>query len=289
MTSTIDRRTAVDEIDAPRIAVGYDGSDASRAALRWATSESMHRGGSLHVVTCGTDAHPDSTDRWLPDPRPVYEMAEWLMQSQSGRESASRTEFDLAVVHAPADERLAAETMRSDLLVIGTGGHLVLGAWRLGSITHEVLRHAGCPVVLVPTGYIPAGHARVVVGVEDATSRDALEWAAGEAGRRRAELVIVHVVQADRTNDAGAILAEAARFAAERCDVHIGTRIVVGPPATSLLEQAFDADLLVVGVRTTGHGDGKPGSVARAVGACAISPTAIVPSRSGIVDAASLS
>ncbi len=273
-------------VDAPTITVGYDGSDASCAALRWATSESMHRGGFLRVVTCGTDSHASAaTGRLLPDPRPVYEMAEWLLQSQSGREPRAQSEFDLAVVHGPAEERLAAETTRTDLLVIGSAGHLVLGAWRLGSITHEILRHATCPVVLVPAGHIPAAHGRVVVGVEDLTSRAALVWAAGEASRRQAELVIAHARPADRDDDAPTdhstdvatqIVDEAAQFAAEYHDGRISTRIVTGPPATCLLELAFDADVLVVGVRTTGHGDGKPGSVARAIGACATSPTAIV-------------
>jgi nucleotide-binding universal stress UspA family protein len=282
MTS-VARCTPGAEVDAPTITVGYDGSDASCAALRWAASESMHRGGILRVVTCAGDPPAGATTaRLLPDPRPVYEMAEWLMQSQSDRDRGAQTEFNLSVVHGPAEERLTAETSGSDLLVIGSAGHLVLGAWRLGSITHEILRHAVCPVVLVPAGHIPAAHGKVVVGVEDLTSRAALVWAAGEARRRHAELVVAHARSAERgdahgtTGPGAEIVAEAARFAADHHDGRISTRLVAGPPANSLLELAYDADLLVVGVRTSGHGDGKPGSIARTVGACATSPTVIV-------------
>jgi nucleotide-binding universal stress UspA family protein len=241
-TTSVARCTPAEEIDAPTITVGYDGSEASRAALRWAACESMHRGGTLRVLSCPTDPPAGAvTNPLLPDPRPVYEMAEWLMQAQSEREPGAQTEFNFTVVHGPAEERLTAESTRSDLLVIGSAGHLVLGAWRLGSITHEILRHAACPVVLVPAGHIPAAHARVVVGVEDLTSRAALAWAAGEADRRHAELVIVHAGRADRDDapaptdpptDPGAeILAEAARFAADLDDGRISTRLVDGPPA----------------------------------------------------------
>jgi len=281
-------RTMAGQMDTPKLTVGYDGSDGAVAALRWASSESLHRGGTLQVLTCPDESnHTTAIDRLLPDPRPVYEMAEWLLQSQSGHDPARQTEFTFSIMRGPAERRLAAESTSSDLLVIGTAGHLLLGAWRLGSIAHEILRHAVCPVVLVPVGYLPAEHHRIVVGVEDVTSRAALTWAAREATRRHSELVIVHAQHPDQdvtsqgqNREAGhcpaSILCEAVRFAAQHCDTQISTRLITGPAATSLLEQSFNADLLVVGARTSGHGDDKPGSIARAVGACATIPTVIV-------------
>ena len=287
-TSSSSVRMTTEDTDSPKITVGYDGSDGAVAALRWASSEALHRGGILQIVTCWNSSHDSRPlDRLLPDPRPVYETAEWLMQSQSGREPGPRTQFTFSVLPGLPEHRFAAESTSSDLLVIGTAGHLLLGAWRLGSIAHEILRHARCPVVLVPAGHIPASHRRVVVGVEDATSGAALAWAATEAGRRKAELVIVHAQQGEdtaATDRARSIIAESVHFAAQQCDAEISTRLVQGPPATSLLAQAFNADLLVVGTRTTGHGDDKPGSIARAVGACATSPTVIVQPASNLID-----
>lgn len=263
------------------ITVGYDGSDASVAALHWAGSEILHRGGTLRVLTCVTDATEAMTDRLLPDPRPVYEMAEWLMQSRAADESGPDVEWSFSVKRGNADRVLTNDSTGNDLLVLGSAGHLLLGAWRLGAITHEILRHAPCPVVLVPAGYIAGGHARVVVGVADSTSRTALAWAAAEARRRQAELVIVHARPDAHEESTGidrssTILAEAARFAAQRCETPISTRMIDGPAVPSLLAQAFNADMLVLGARTAGHGSDHVGSIARAVGACATNPTVIV-------------
>ena len=269
-------------VDTATITVGYDGSDTSAAAVRWAGSEALHRGGIVRVLACVDGQVEPTTDRLLPDPRPVYEMAEWLMQSQTSTEPRPCVEFAFSVLWGPAEQRLVNASSGSALLVIGSAGHQLLGAWRLGAITHEVLRHATCPVVLVPAGHIPGWQGRIVVGVEDHSSTSALSWAAAEASRRNAELVIVHVRQANEVDGRGghrpasAIVAEAAGLAAQRCNTRIETRIVDGQAAPSLLAQGSNADMLVVGTRSAGHGDGKPGSTARAIGACATCPTVIV-------------
>jgi len=270
------------EIDTATITVGYDGSDASAAALRWAGSEALHQRGIVRVLACVDSRVQSSADRLLPDPRPVYEMAEWLLQSQTGMQRGPCVEFSLSVLWGRAEHRLVDGSVGSDLLVIGSGGHLLLGAWRLGAITHEVLRHATCPVVLVPAGHIPGWQGRIVVGVEDRLSTSALSWAAAEANRRNADLVIVHARPANEVDGRGgnrpasAIVDEAAGLAARHCTTRIETRIIDGPAAQSLLAQGSNADMLVVGTRSARHGGGKPGSTARAIGACATCPTVVV-------------
>jgi nucleotide-binding universal stress UspA family protein len=48
---------------------------------------------------------------------------------------------------SPAAQILdSARELRSDLIVVGSRGHLVIGGMVLGSITHRVLRHAPCTV-----------------------------------------------------------------------------------------------------------------------------------------------
>ena len=266
----------------PTITVGYDGSDVLVAALRWAASEAAHRGGTLRVLTCVTHQPEPITDRILPDPRPVYEMAEWLMQSQAPGRVRTRREFTLSVVQGPAEQRLVNESAGSDLLVIGSGGHLLLGAWRLGAIrtrscvtplvrscsyratTSRAGTHAWWSASRITrlTRPSPGRRSRPTVGVPNSSS----------STPRRPDEAQEH----NATEQASSVLAEAARVAAKHCDASINTRMVDGPPAPSLLAQAFNADMLVVGARAAGHGSDKPGSVARAVGACATRPTVIV-------------
>jgi universal stress protein A len=47
---------------------------------------------------------------------------------------------------------LAAETVDADLIVIATHGYTGLKRVMLGSTTERVVRHARCPVLVVPTG-----------------------------------------------------------------------------------------------------------------------------------------
>jgi nucleotide-binding universal stress UspA family protein len=106
----------------------------------------------------------------------------------------------------------------------------------------------------------------IVVGVDGSeASLRAVDWAAVEAARRRVGLTVCVVVYGPPEEAvlwAGShmtpMLAEQVmRRAVERAgqaavEVSVGERVSIGAPAQALLEQAWDADLLVVGSR--GHG-----------------------------------
>jgi nucleotide-binding universal stress UspA family protein len=273
--------------DRPTIVVGYDGSSRSLAAIEWAAREAHDRHAAVRVITClGVRRASDAGTPLCPDLVPVCDAAVRLLENQVEDQAhhdarIDPVEFSIDVVHGSAWERLVLESQGSEMLVIGTAGHLLLGAWRLGAVAHELIRHAPCPVVLVPDGEPHVTRDRVVVGVDRATSGRALDWAADEAGRRHAELVIVHASTPPSPLDAAAvepeaILEAARRRAGERCGTKIVTRLADGHPAPALLAQAFNADLLVIGSRPNGHSSGEAGSVARAVAACATAPTVVV-------------
>ena len=281
-TRATDRRTIV---------VGYDGSSSSTAAVEWAATEVVDRKATVRVVTClGVPHVAHSETPACPDLVPVCQAAVRMLAAEEDSDvRVPPVEFSLDVVYGSAWKRLVIESYGSELLVIGTAGHLLLGAWRLGAVAHELLRHAPCPVVLVPVGQPLPKRNRIVVGVDRATSGVALAWAADEAERRRAELLIVHAwtpTPPDELGhrdphdsarvDAESIIQEATRRAAERCTTHIASRLMDGRPAPALLAQAFNADLLVIGSRPNGHGSEHPGSVTRAVAACATGPTVVV-------------
>lgn len=136
----------------------------------------------------------------------------------------------------------------------------------------------------------------IVVGVDgSAVSAAALRWAAQEAAVREDSLWIVHVRAPgrprvpfasgplmefdDAANYASQLLAEAARIArAEAPEIDIDVQGVTGQVATTLLEAAEEAALLVVG--RSGHGTLGTiflGSVSIRLAAHASCPVAIVP------------
>lgn len=60
-------------------------------------------------------------------------------------------EVSVNLIHgAPVPALLAAST-GADLLVLGSRGHGGFATLRHGLTSHTVLRHAGCPVVVVPS------------------------------------------------------------------------------------------------------------------------------------------
>lgn len=137
------------------IVVGIDGSEGSKAALRFAAGEAALRNAKLRVV-CAWEI-----------PAAVY-ASTWGLgaEAESGfgerardiaaeaMSEASRLQpgidRDYHAVHGQPAEVLVQESRDADLLVVGSRG---LGGFRsllLGSVGQQVAHHATCPVVIVP-------------------------------------------------------------------------------------------------------------------------------------------
>lgn len=56
---------------------------------------------------------------------------------------------------APREVAEEARRLRPDLIVIGSHGHGALYDLLVGSVTAHILRHAACPVLVVPVGSKP--------------------------------------------------------------------------------------------------------------------------------------
>jgi len=143
------------------------------------------------------------------------------------------------------------------------------------------------------------GQAAIVVGVDGSTSaRDALDWAVAEARAMHRPLHIVHcftgplmeyplVTSVSEPPDDGfqaaaeRLLADALKRATSAGPgVRVTSELVLGAPASALLGQAHDAELLVVGGGPNGVA-GFPGmSVGVDLAAHAACPLVVVPSRS---------
>ncbi|MGW5718554.1 universal stress protein [Amycolatopsis sp. NPDC003865] len=135
-----------------RIVVGVDGSDAGLAALLWATGQAAAGGAELEVVTVWThDAMLDdaSVNRTLEEARRVhFHELEKLVASVT----KDRTGVDARCL-APDGDPAAILTDRAKdatMLVVGSHGKGKLHAALTGSVSGACLRHATCPVAVIP-------------------------------------------------------------------------------------------------------------------------------------------
>jgi len=211
------------------------------AAVRWASAAAAIAGLPLHLVhvwdqpvDLSVELDPDS----LPDL--IANATAWAIQGDVAATLLAR---------------------RPELLVLGGRED----RHRPSRITRACLRHSACAVVVVPDRVRrPTGRVVVAVRFGDA-SRTALRWAAAEADRRRAGLVVVHawqvqpgsavdVLHPDRAIELqrGAVNARLRSWVQKTLgNVHVDVDIeaVHGSPLDALLQFAPDADLIVLGRR----------------------------------------
>ena len=137
-----------------RIVVGIDASEHAIRALEWALNQAALQGADVEMVCAiqapDTAALPDLTSRF--DDRELRTAAEHVLataleKASAGRESPPRVTRTVTV-GAPAPV-LCRAAEGADLIVVGARG---LGGFKgllVGSVSHQVVSHAPCPVVVV--------------------------------------------------------------------------------------------------------------------------------------------
>ncbi|HWC82921.1 MAG TPA: universal stress protein [Pseudonocardiaceae bacterium] len=140
------------------ILVGVDGSRYSREALRWALAEADRRDCAVRavlvwhtepIVAAGRPTVVGAGARARTDPAPEYlrrldnAIREVLDEQDDPRLTAD-------VVQGATTEVLAVASRQAQLLVLGSHGHGRLFEVALGTIAQSCVRHAACPVVIVP-------------------------------------------------------------------------------------------------------------------------------------------
>lgn len=135
------------------IVVGVDETASSRRALTWAAREAVRRGATLQVITAWTWDAVEGAPLAAVDPQSMREVAE-----QTQREALEAVLAGLEVqpvvtreiVQSTASEALVEASRRADLVVVGTHGRGPVRSFLLGSVSQSVIRHAQCPVVVMP-------------------------------------------------------------------------------------------------------------------------------------------
>jgi nucleotide-binding universal stress UspA family protein len=137
-----------------RIVVGVDGSEGSRAALRWAVEEGALRGARVEAVSAFhvPYAGAASVMPLMLDPKEFEDAASAQLKKLVAEVDASALSEPVTelVVEGPASTVLVEAGRRASLLVVGARGHGGLAGMLLGSVSRQVTEHATVPVVVVP-------------------------------------------------------------------------------------------------------------------------------------------
>jgi nucleotide-binding universal stress UspA family protein len=257
--------------DRPTVAVGVDGSEHSRMAVKWAADEAARRG-SLLKLLCSCAKEPKNVPIWYEAGSFDLSPGEAIVDDAYGL-VATRHPSLLARVEIsdqPPAVLLTDASRSADLLVVGARGRGGFKELILGSVSDKCLQYAHCPVAVVRTDpdELPSrtAHPRIVVGVDGSLgSTRAMRWALGEAQIRSASVDAIYAWQYPPIGTfvlppahgyliAGREIVHAATESAGRLapDVRFEVDVRFDATVSALLDASKGADLLVTGSR--GHG-----------------------------------
>jgi len=137
-------------VPANRIIVGYDSSDSSKEALRWAVSQAALTGDVVEVIATWTwptsygwtMAFPTDYDP-AADAQTAIDQAVGPLQAE-----APGVRFETRVVEGAPAATLVEASHGADLLVVGSRGHGAFAGMLLGSVSDHCVSHAHCPVLV---------------------------------------------------------------------------------------------------------------------------------------------
>jgi nucleotide-binding universal stress UspA family protein len=137
-----------------RIVVGVDGSNSSKAALRWAIRQAKLTGSLVDAVTAwhyppAYGWAPVADGEFSPEATAKEALTEALTEV-SGLEPEVPVRPHVREGHA-ADVLIRAAS-GADLLVVGSRGHGGLASAMTGSVSLQCVLHAHCPVLVLRDG-----------------------------------------------------------------------------------------------------------------------------------------
>jgi len=141
------------------IVVGVDESVHARQALDWAMREAATRNTSLTVLTVVPamaspfTGHPLSVPNVDEVMRSARQAAEEAVAKSAGEiGEAQPTSVEVKVFAGFPAQSLIDASAGAELVVVGSRGAGGFAELLLGSVSSQLVHHAGCPVVIVPSG-----------------------------------------------------------------------------------------------------------------------------------------
>ncbi|HYO02367.1 MAG TPA: universal stress protein [Mycobacterium sp.] len=278
------------------IVVGVDGSSSSTAAVAWAARDAemhnvplrvVHVVAPLTYVAEGWSAFPTDVYSQFQEEQAsrILEQAHKVAVEAAAPDRASQVTSE--VLHTPTVPGLVDLSKTADMVVVGCRGEDAVAGALLGSVSSGLVHHAHCPVAVIhdEDPMSRASQAPVVVGIDGSpTSELATEIAFDEASRRGVDLVALHawtdmgplgfpptdmapIEWRNFKEQEEEVLSERLCGYQDRYpDVTVRKVVVSDRPAPRLLEQAENAQLVVVGSHGRGGFTGMLlGSVGRTV------------------------
>ncbi|HEV7195326.1 MAG TPA: universal stress protein [Pedococcus sp.] len=278
------------------VVVGCDDSWQSHAAVEAATLEAGRRHCSLVVLSV---ARADGLRGGLAAMRAWEQDAVAAATATAKRAAARANDTDgtvpvqIVVAGSVDDAQVADAARRADLLVVGGYGSRGQAAFSLGTISGELVRRFGTPV-LVPRrerATAPGSwHDRppeVLVGISPARgATQPLRAAARQALLRGWSLAVVHTVPTthpgQRLHHEQQAVWDAVRAVPECASVPCRVEVVQEATVAALVSRCGPRDLLVVSTRGGGTLAGLiAGSVARGVLDASVGDVMVVPALAG--------
>lgn len=139
------------EGDVGRIVVGIDGSEPSKAALRWAVRQAELTGAAVEAVT-SWELLPSYG--WYITPQQIEEVettAAKTLQTTIEEVAGDRSEVTIIrrVLRGHAARVLLDAADGAELIVVGNRGRGGFAGALLGSVSQYCVQHAACPVVVI--------------------------------------------------------------------------------------------------------------------------------------------
>jgi nucleotide-binding universal stress UspA family protein len=142
----------------PGITVGIDGSAHSTYALEWAIKEAAVRHAPVTVLT----VHTVPASGWTGNPIILpLDTTDVEKARQAAEEMTLKAISQLGVAQSPSvtvraisgfpAQELIEASRTSDLVVVGSRGAGGFARLLVGSVSSQVVHHAHCPVVVVPS------------------------------------------------------------------------------------------------------------------------------------------
>lgn len=138
-----------------RVVVGVDGSEHAARALGRAAEEARLRGAVLEVVHAIPEPLKFADPVKAPPPAPelLREAGAKLIEQALAVVDIESLETARTAVVGHTSRVLCEVAQGADLLVVGSRGYGGFRGLLVGSVTHQVVAHAPCPVlVVVPEG-----------------------------------------------------------------------------------------------------------------------------------------
>jgi nucleotide-binding universal stress UspA family protein len=139
------------------ITVGIDGSHHGRKALDWAMREAALRNIPLTVLTVHTVIREPWTGSPVSDPADTPDLAraraavEHEVAEAAERLGTGQPQVTVTAINGFPAKVLIEASANSDLVVVGNRGGGGFPRLSLGGVASQVVHHAHCPVVVVPS------------------------------------------------------------------------------------------------------------------------------------------